>query len=339
MADQLGVGVIGLGHWGPNYVRTFSQCGETRVVACADPDAKRRGYIAGLYRDVGLVARAEDVIGNPEIEAVVIATPTKTHYALACAAIDAGKHVLLEKPMCGSLAEAEDLVARSRARGVALMNGHIFVYNGGIEFVRERATGGDFGAIQYAHATRTNLGPIRYDVNVVHDLATHELTIFDYLFDAMPRWVSATGSRVLGTAREDVAFVALEYPSGVLAHVHVSWLDPQKTRTLTLVGARRMVVWNDIDPTEPVRIYDKGVMEERYYDSFGEFQFALRDADILVPKVTLREPLRRQIEAFIRRVKDGTPTRSEAEAGLRVMKALDAIDRSLANDGRRVYLT
>jgi predicted dehydrogenase len=141
---------------------------------------------------------------------------------------------------------------------------------------------------------------------------------------------------VLGTAREDVAFVDLMYPGGILAHVHVSWLDPQKTRTLTLVGDRRMVVWNDVDASEPVRIYDKGVMEEPYYDSFGEFQFALRDADILVPKVRQREPLRREAEAFIRRIREGVPTLSEADAGLRIMQCLAAIDESLRSDGRRV---
>jgi predicted dehydrogenase len=283
-----------------------------------------------------VTTRAEDVLGHPDVDGVVIATPTRTHHALAKAAIQAGKHVLLEKPMCTSLEEAEELVALVRRAGTALMHGHIFVYNSGIEFVRERAVRGDFGAVQYVYATRTNLGPIRYDVNVIQDLATHELTIFDHLLGGLPVWASANGSRVLGTAREDVAFVDLMYPGGILAHVHVSWLDPQKTRTLTLVGDRRMVVWNDVDASEPVRIYDKGVMEEPYYDSFGEFQFALRDADILVPKVRQREPLRREAEAFIRRIREGVPTLSEADAGLRIMQCLAAIDESLRSDGRRV---
>jgi predicted dehydrogenase len=334
----LGIGVIGLGHWGPNYVRVFSQCPETRVVIGADLAESRRAYVGDLYRDVQVTDRAEDVIEHPDVEGVVIATPTRTHHALARAALVAGKDVLLEKPMCATLAEAEDLAEFAARTGRALVVGHVFVYNAGIEFVRERTARGEFGALQYVHAARTNLGPIRYDVNVVHDLATHELTIFDYLFGALPRWASANGSRVLGTDREDVAFIALEYPGGVLAHVHVSWLDPQKTRMLTLVGDRRMVVWNDVDAGEPVRIYDKGVMEEPYYDSFGEFQFALRDADILIPKVKLREPLRQQAEAFIRRVRDGVPSRSEADAGVRVMRALAAIDESLRTDGRRVSL-
>ncbi|MBI2217409.1 MAG: Gfo/Idh/MocA family oxidoreductase [Candidatus Rokubacteria bacterium] len=335
MADELRIAVIGLGHWGPNHVRVFNQCRGSRVVVGADPDERRRNWVLAQSSDLEVVSEAEHALERPDVDAVVIATPTRTHHALAKAALEAGKHVLLEKPMCSTVEEAEELVNLARTTDRALVHGHVFVYNCGIEFVREHAVRGEFGAIQYVYATRTNLGPIRYDVDVVQDLATHELAIFDYLFGELPTWVAANGSRVLGTAREDVAFVALEYGSGILAHVHVSWLDPQKTRRLTLVGDRRMVVWNDVDPSEPVRLYDKGVKEEPYYDSFGEFKFALRDADVLIPKIELREPLRRQAEAFVKRVVEGTPTRSEAESGLRVMRCLDAIETSLVSDGRR----
>ena len=262
----LGIGVIGLGHWGPNHVRVFGQTAGARVVVAADPSTERRRHIGHLYRDLELVASAAEVLARADVDAVVVATPARTHFELASAALNAGKHVLLEKPMCTSLADARALFTTARTAGRVLVHGHVFVYNTGIRFIKDGLQRGDFGTPHYVHATRTNLGPIRHDVNVVEDLATHEITIFDYLFDRAPNWVSATGSRLLGTEREDVAFVTLEYGDSTLAHVHVSWLNPQKVRTLTLVGSRRMVVWDDMQPLEPVRVYDKGVMEEQYYD-------------------------------------------------------------------------
>ena len=336
MTKQVGIGVVGLGHWGPNHIRVFGQCAGARVVAAADPSADRRRYLATLYRDVDLVSEAQDVFTRPDVDAVVIATPARTHFELAKAALEARKHVLLEKPMCTSLSDARELQALAARAGRALVLGHVFLYNAGIQYLRDGLATGKFGAVQYLHATRTNLGPIRSDVNVVEDLATHELTIFDYLFGRGPNWVSATGSRLLGTPREDVAFVTLEYGDGILAHVHVSWLNPQKKRTLTIVGSQRMVVWDDMEALEPVRVYDKGLMEEPYYDSFGEFQLRLRDADIVIPKLTLQEPLRIQADAFIRRLTAGDTTPSEAVAGVRVVACLEAIQQSLAKMGQRV---
>ena len=338
IGHPIGIGVIGLGHWGPNHVRVFGQTAGARVVAAADPSLQRRRYLSGLYRDVDLVASAAEVLDRPDVDAVVIATPARSHFELASAALRAGKHVLLEKPMCTSIDDARALLADARAADRVLMHGHVFVYNSGIRYVREGLQRGDFGVPQYLHATRTNLGPIRQDVNVVEDLGTHELTIFDYLFGRTPNWVSAVGSRLLGTDREDVAFVTLEYGDGdaTLAHVHVSWLNPQKVRTLTLVGSQRMVVWNDMEPIEPVRVYDKGIMEEPYYDSFGEFHMRLRDGDVVIPKITSYEPLKEQADAFVRRLTTGEPTPSEGAAGLRLVACLDAIRASLHSEGRRV---
>lgn len=336
MGKPVGIGVIGLGHWGPNHVRVFGQTAGARVVVAADPSADRRRHVSNLYRDVELVETAQAVLGRADVDAVVIATPARTHFELASAALEAGKHVLLEKPMCTSIADARALFETARRANRALIHGHVFVYNTGVRYIKDGLRRGDFGVPQYVHATRTNLGPIRPDVNVVEDLATHEITIFDYLFDRAPNWVSATGSRLLGTDREDVAFVTLEYGESTLAHVHVSWLNPQKVRTLTLVGSRRMVVWDDMEPVEPVRVYDKGVMEEPYYDSFGEFQLRLRDGDIVIPKVTSQEPLKVQADAFVRRLTSGESTASESASGVRLVACLDAIRESLQAQGRRV---
>lgn len=332
----VGIGVVGLGHWGPNHVRIFGQCKDARVVIAADPSAARRRHVGDLYHDVALVADAHDVFQRPDVDAVVIATPARTHFAIARAALEAGKHVLLEKPMCTSLADARELLAIAEAHDRVLMHGHVFIYNAGIRYLRDGLARGEFGAAQYVHATRTNLGPIRHDVNVVEDLGTHELTIFDYLFGCSPNWVSATGSCLLGTPHEDVAFVTLEYGKSTLAHVHVSWLNPQKVRTITLVGDQRMVVWNDMEPLEQIRVFDKGLMEEPYYDSFGEFHLRLREGDIVIPRLNLQEPLKVQAEAFLRRLTAGDPTPSEGSAGLRVVACLDAIAQSLRENGRRV---
>jgi predicted dehydrogenase len=266
----------------------------------------------------------------------VIATPACTHFDVTRAALEAGKHVLLEKPMCTALADARALLAVAAARSRVLMHGHVFVYNAGIRYLHDGIAKGSFGAIQYIHATRTNLGPIRRDVNVVEDLATHELTIFDYLLGRNPNWVSATGSCLLGTTHEDVAFVTVEYGRSTLAHVHVSWLNPQKVRTITLVGDQKMVVWNDMEPLEQIRVYDKGVMDEPYYDSFGEFQLRLREGDIVIPRLNMQEPLKVQAEAFLRRLTTGEATPSESDAGVRVVACLDAIGQSLREAGRRI---
>ncbi len=332
------LGVIGLGHWGPNHVRVFSQCPGAEVRVCADLSEDRRRHLSKFYPAMRMTADAGEVIRATDLDAVVIATPAMTHFAVAKAALLAGKHVLLEKPMCASLEEARELLALRQKAGTVLMHGHVFLYNRGIQYVKESISHGDFGKIQYLDATRTNLGPIRTDVNVIQDLAAHEFAIFDYLFGGLPNWISASGSRLLGTPYEDVAFLSIEYGDGVLAHVHVSWLHPQKIRSMTIVGDKRMVVWEDKD-AEPVRIYDKGVAEEPFYDSFGEFhQLRLRDADIVIPKLSVGEPLRLQAESFLSLVRGGSQPAGQAEAGLRVMQCLEAANRSLRQKGQRVYL-
>lgn len=335
----VGIGVIGLGHWGPNHVRVFGQCPGARVVVAADPSADRRRHVGQLYHDVILVADAQEVFNRADVDAVVIATPARTHYAVTKATLEAGKHVLLEKPMCTALGEAQELVSLAQKAGRVLMHGHVFLYNGGIRYLRDEMAKGTFGSVQYAHATRTNLGPIRRDANVVEDLASHEITIFDYLFGCAPTWVSAVGSRLLGTDREDVSFITLQYGESALAHAHVSWLNPQKVRMLTIVGTQRMVVWNDMEPLEQVRVFDKGLKEEPYYDSFGEFQMRLRDGDIVIPRLNLQEPLRVQADAFIRRLTTGERTVSEGEDGLRLVACLEAIEQSMRQEGRRVAVT
>ena len=334
----LNIGVIGLGHIGPNHVRVFSQCENAKVQMCADPDAHRREHIEKMYPSIKVVERAEDIIGDKNIGAVVIATPTHTHYALAKLVLEAGKHLFLEKPMCLEYTQAKEIVELAKKNNCALVHGHILLYSQPIQFIRQGILRGDYGNIQYLDTTRTNLGPIRDDINVIYDLATHEFATFDFIFGGLPEWISVAGSRLLGTPREDVAFISMEFPGHILVHTHVSWLHPQKTRQFTLVADKKMVVWDDMDASEPVKIYDKGIAEEPYYDSFKSFQMCLRDSDVHVPKIKLSEPLLVQAQSFVRRVLNNEPTFAEAESGLNVMRCLDACTESLKNNGKRVYL-
>lgn len=336
--ERIGIGVIGLGHWGPNHLRIFNTIESAHVVIGSDLSVERRAAMQKLYPAVIFSQEAHDVISHPQVQAVVIATPVAFHYPLAKAAMEAGKHVLLEKPMCLNLEEARDLLKIRQATNKVLMHGHIFLHNPGIRYLKDSVSHGDFGNIQYLDATRTNLGPIRKDVNVVSDLAAHEFSIFDTIFGKMPRWISAVGSRILQTSREDVAFISMEYPGGALAHVHVSWLHPQKIRHLTVVGDKKMVVWDDLNSTEPVRVYDKGLAEEPYYNSFGEFKTVLRDQDVLIPKINAAEPLKIQNENFLKKIISGDTSVGDAESGLRVMQCLIAANQSLAQEGKRIYL-
>ena len=332
------IGVIGLGHWGPNHVRVFGQCKNAQLVSAADPSEERRRYAGSLFHDLEILSDPMKMLRSKGLDAVVIATPTTTHLELARAAMESGKHVLLEKPMCMTVAEAQDLAEVQAKTRKILMIGHVFLYNRGIAYIKEEIQRGSFGRLQYLDAARTNLGPIRSDINVVQDLAVHELSIFDYLFNGLPRWVSASGQCLIGTPREDVAFLSLEYPNGLLAHVHVSWLHPQKIRNITLVGDKNMVVWNDTDASEPVKVYNKGLAEEPYYDSFGHFQLLLRDKEVVSPKILMEEPLKLQAEAFIKHILEGSPVVSGVEMGLRTIQCLEAVQQSLRNEGKRIYL-
>lgn len=337
-SSDVKLAVIGLGHWGPNHVRVLEHCENAAVVAASDLSEARRAHISKMHHHIEVTADTDSLLTRKDIDAVVIATPVKFHHMLAKKALENGKHVLLEKPMCQTMAEAQELVDLSRKLKKTLMHGHVFLYNKGIQFIKEALDKGDFGRVEYLDSTRTNLGPIRNDINVVRDLVTHEFSIFHYFFGMLPKWISASGSKLIGTPREDVAFLTMEYSNGVLAHVHASWLHPQKIRNLTVVCSKKMAVWNDLDASEPVRIYDKGVAEEPYYNSFGEFQAVIRESGMSVPKISVEEPLGAQAKAFIRSIREGAPVLNDAEKGIAVMRCLEAAEKSLSQEGRRIAL-
>lgn len=330
---KLRIGVIGCGHWGPNHVRVFSELDRTTVMACCDLNEDRLLRISARFPQVRTTRDYQSILDDSEIDAVVVATPTSTHSRLVLEALEAGKHVLVEKPLCQTGVEGEALQALAEKTGRVLMVGHVFLFNAGIMRLREGIRSGELGSIHYLDAVRTNLGPIRGDVNSLYDLATHDISIFNYLLDAAPVAVSCLGSCITQDSVEDVCFTTILYADGTLAHVHVSWLNPRKVRTMTVVGSKKMAHWDDIDPVDTLRLFDKGLAEEPTYNSFGEFQCSLRSADMHVPAIPAGEPLKTQGEAFAAWVLDGTPCGCGALEGLVVVRTLEAAMESLACGG------
>lgn len=336
-AGPLRVGVVGCGYWGPKLARNFHALPETELVAVADPDPERREHMARTYPGVRAVADLDALLAlSPE--AVAIATPVSTHAALACRALEAGCHVLVEKPLARSSEEARGLVREAAERGRVLMVGHTFVYNPAVELLARLVADGEVGRPYYLTATRVNLGIHQPDVNVIWDLAPHDLSILDRVIGAAPRALRAVARTYAGTGQEDVAWLHLEYANGVTATLHLSWLAPQKIRRVTVIGDRRMIVYDDVAALDKVSIYDRGVDAPPHTDSYGEFQLSYRYGDVKVPRIDWVEPLRAECAHFADCVRAGRRPRSDGEAGLEVVGILEAADRSLAAGGERVLV-
>lgn len=332
--NLVGIGVIGCGHWGPNHIRVFSQIERSQVIACADPNPSRRAHVESRYPTVRCESDYRRILDDEAIDAVVIATPMASHAQIARDALEVGKHVLVEKPLCTTSAEARALGSLAEARRLVLMVGHVFLFNDGIMKLRELIADGTLGTVQYLDAVRTNLGPIRPDVNALYDLGTHDISIFNYLMGEQPVAVSAVGSCITQPEVEDVCFVTLRYGDGALGHVHVSWLNPRKVRTLTVVADAKMAHWDDVNPMDTVRVYDKGLDAPPSYDSFGQFQCMLRSAGVSVPTITRVEPLVNQAEAFVDSVETSAPCRSRAMEAANVLAVVEAATTSMAEGGR-----
>ena len=333
---SIGVAIIGCGYWGMNYVRLFWELRQSLIVAC-DQRPERLREVQRRYPDVRVSASLDETLAIEDVQAVVVCTEASTHHAVVRKCLEAGKHVLVEKPITTTVDDAEDLIATAEARGVTLMVGHTFIYNAGIRKIREYLEDGAAGRIYYLYASRTNLGPFRRDVNVLWDLASHDVAIFNYLLEASPEWVSAVGSRVLGNRREDVGFVSLGYPDGIVGHIHVSWADPFKVRELVIVGSERRVAFNDLNPFEPVRLYEKSVVSSAdEATSYGEYHFLVRDGDVVSPRVEVSEPLKNQVSDFLGCIASGRRPVSSARDGRDVVRVLEAIDRSIRSRGAPV---
>lgn len=337
------VNCIGVGHWGPNLVKAFATHPEARVGTVCDLSEER---LALVRRNIPTVARFTsdplEAVADPEADAVVIATPVATHFDLARRAIEAGKHVLVEKPLCKDLRRGEELVALARARGVLLCVGHVFLFNNAVREVRRLIHSGELGRILYIESARTNLGPFRTDVNAMWDLASHDLSILDFWLGADPIAVSAHGVSYLNPGVEDVASATLTYPGGVVAFVHASWLSPRKVREITIIGESKMAVLNDVDLNEPLKIFNKSVAVDPntpYADSFGAFRMQIRNGEIVVPNITGPEPLAAECAHFVDCILGRATPLNDGENGLRVLRTLEAIDRSMRERSALVPLS
>jgi predicted dehydrogenase len=329
------VNFIGLGHWGPNLVRAFINSQRARVgMVCDLSEARLETVRRNISATIHCTADSQAAATDAEADAVVIATPTETHYALTKAALLAGKHVLVEKPLAARLDEAEALVELARRQQRVLCVGHVFLFNNGIRAVKSLIDRGELGSIRYIFSSRTNLGPFRSDVNALWDLGSHDVSIFNYWLDAQPIQVTACGTSYLNPNVEDVVVANFAYPNQVQACVHASWLNPQKVREITVVGERQMVVWNDMELNEPVRIYHKSVDVERgpaYADSFGAFRLLVRSGDVVIPRIDATQPLDVECQHFLDCIEGKTQPINDGVVGLRVVSALEAAQLSMRN--------
>jgi predicted dehydrogenase len=339
MPGQMGVAVLGCGYWGVNYLRVLSELPEARVVVVCDQRADRLEELERRFPAVAYTAQVDAAMSNPAVDAVVVCTNATTHYSVARRALMMGKHVLVEKPLTMVSGQADELIELAESKSAVLMVGHTFVYNAGIRKVKEYVQAG-CDQVYYLYSSRTNLGPIRNDVNALWDLAPHDVAIFNYLLDSTPRWVSAVGVNILGNCREDFGFVSLGYSgdrADIVGHIHVSWADPHKTRELVVVGSDRRVVFNDLNGIEQVRVFEKGVKaapEEPL--TYGEHRLQIRDGDIVSPKLEISEPLKNQCRHFVDCVVSGATPNTSGRDGERVVRVLEAVDRSLRLHGTPV---
>ncbi|MCS6804442.1 MAG: Gfo/Idh/MocA family oxidoreductase [Acidobacteriota bacterium] len=336
MSNTYRLGVIGCGHWGPNHIRNFSLLPDAQVVAVADISQERLAAVQRQYPFLTVYEDYHELLARDDIHAVVVSTPTRTHYRITKDALLAGRHVLCEKPLSCRSQEGRELIRLADEKRLLLMVGHVFLFNNGILKLKQLLSSGEVGRLYYVTAKRTNLGPIRQDVNSVYDLASHDISILNFLLDAMPIRVSALGQAFLQNGIEDVAFISMQYPNDIIANIHVSWLDPKKVREITIVGDKKMVTWDDLSLSGPVRIYDNQIVSHPYYHDFGEFQLLTREGNVTIPHVHMEEPLKVQSQYFLSCLRTGRVEVGTAEHSVDVVRVIEAIVESLAAHGRAV---
>jgi predicted dehydrogenase len=331
----INVGIVGCGYWGPKLVRNFRNLPGVQLAMVADLRQERLDDIHEHFPDVVTTKDYGDLL-NGRVDAIIIATPVRTHYTLAKAALLAGKHVLVEKPLTTRSDMAEELVELATKQGVVLMAGHTFQYNAAVETVRDIVQSGQLGKIFYINSTRANLGLLQPDINVMWDLAPHDISMLHYILDSDPIAVSARGAAYVNTYRNlhEVVYLQMLFDHGVLANVHLSWLDPVKQRTVTIVGSKKMLVYDDIAPQDDkVVVYDKGVEVPFYSVTEEEFRASYRHGDVTHYPLQWREPLQVECDHFIQCIRSGATPRSSGQDGLKVVKVLETAQRSLQNGG------
>jgi predicted dehydrogenase len=333
VSDRLRIGVVGLGYWGPNLARNFSQMPEAELVWCCDADPQRHAKFAAQFPESRFTTELDDLLADDALEAVVVATPVPTHHAVARRVLDAGKHVFVEKPLAWTVAEARELEALAAERGLTLMVGHLLRFHPGVVKLRQLIESGELGDVLYVYGNRQNLGVIREDENALWSLGVHDISVVLYLLGGRPVEVSARGECYIRPGVEDVVFGYVKLASGQVGHLHLSWLDPHKMRKMTVVGSKRMAVFDDMESDRKVTVYDKGPVET------APGKISTHTGDITIPVISLEEPLRIECRAFVEAVRSGDPAHpANAAEGVAVVEVLEAMQRSLDQGGMTIAL-
>lgn len=339
LRNMISVAVVGVGHWGPNLVRNFHNWQTSFVSWVVDLNEKRLAQISQRFPDLKVTSNVANVFKDPTVDAVVIATPTSSHYSLTKAALESGKHVLVEKPITTRSDQGAELTDRALQAGRVLMVGHVFVHNAAVNRIKKYIDDGDLGQIYYISMVRTNLGPIRTDVSAAWDLASHDISVANHWLNQEPITASAVGGTWINRGIEDAVFVTLRYASNVTVNLHVSWLNPRKCRDVTVVADRKMLSFDDLNILEPVRIYDKQVTDELtrpgIIDNVAAYRSSVREGDIVIPRIPAGEPLKAECDHFVDCIARGElQPKTSGTGATSVVRVLEAIERSVKNGGR-----
>ena len=331
------VAVVGAGAWGFNHVRTFEALADCNLQVVVDSDEKALARVRKSFRDLKTENDYRPIVRGEDLDAVVVATSAESHYEVAKAALEAGKHVLVEKPLVLHAEQGEELIELAEKGGLVLAVGHLLLYHAAVQKLKDLVDSGELGDIYYMYTSRINLGKVRTTENALWSFAPHDISMMLYLVGQLPNLVLATGQSYLNPGIEDVTFFTLHFPDNTMGHGQVSWLDPHKSRKITVVGSKKMVVFDDMESTEKIKLYDKGVDTPPAYETYGEYQ-TLRIGDIVIPRLRMSEPLKNECQHFIDCVKSGKKPLSDGHEGLQVVRVLEAAQRSLENRGAAVVL-
>ena len=335
-SDVIRFGVIGYGYWGPNVVRNLDHLEGSKVAAVSDMSPTALKRVAKAYPNVMVSADSADVISSPDIDAIAVVTPVWTHYELAKAALENGKHVFVEKPFTSNAAQAEELISLADRKNLKIMVDHTFLFTGAVKKIGQLLDDGALGKIYYYDSTRVNLGLFQHDINVIWDLATHDLAIIDHLIKETPEAISATGQNHLN-GHEDIAFITIYFPNKVIAHINVNWISPVKVRTTLIGGEKKMLVWNDLEADEKLKVYDKGV-DVKSQEGVYNLLVSYRSGDMWAPQVEQVEALKMELNYFVECIHEDTKPFNDGCAGLKVVRMLEAANESLSKRGQLVYL-
>jgi predicted dehydrogenase len=335
---MINVAVVGVGYWGPNLIRNFHAHSKTNVKICCDLKEERLKFIYNSFPSVKTTTDYAKLLNDKDIELIAVCTPVFTHYELAKAALNAGKHVLIEKPMTSTSAQGEELLELADKKDLKIFVDHTFLFTGAVRKIKEVIENGEVGELYYFDSVRVNLGLFQHDVNVIWDLAPHDISIMQYLLNRKPECVMATGSDHFSSGLEDVAYLTVYYPNKLLAHIHANWLSPVKIRQTLLAGSKKMVVWDDTEPSEKVRIYDKGVEVVKTADQVYNMLIQYRTGDMYCPKVESIEALKAEVGHIVDCIDNGKSSIINGESGLMVTKILEASDQSIKNRGKEILI-